>query len=48
VAAPGAPPKGTRGTMVINGQQVSVNEAGIIDSQGPYFGKYPAQVMGLA
>lgn len=44
VAAPGAPPKGTAGSFKLGGKTVHVNEAGIIDTPGPLYGKYPSQV----
>jgi hypothetical protein len=47
VGAAGAPPKGTAGSFFLNGEQVHVNPAGIIDS-GPNKGKYPMQVGGAA
>lgn len=46
VAAPGAPPRGTAGYLYVNGARVHVNSAGIIDTPGSYYGKYPAQVLG--
>lgn len=46
VAAPGAPPRGTAGYLYVNGARVHVNTAGIIDTPGSYYGKYPMQVLG--
>ena len=45
VAAPGAPPRGTAGYFMLNGQRVHVNAAGIIDTRGPLYGKYPTSVL---
>jgi hypothetical protein len=44
VSVPGAPPRGTPGQVSVNGQTLHVNAAGIIDTRGPYYGRYPAQV----
>ncbi|MCW2897749.1 MAG: hypothetical protein JWO67_14 [Streptosporangiaceae bacterium] len=43
VAAPGAPPRGTAGTVAVNGRTVHVNAAGIIDTPGAGYGRYPVQ-----
>jgi hypothetical protein len=43
-AHPGAPPRGTAGDVWIGDQAVHVNAAGIIDTPGPYYGKYPTEV----
>jgi hypothetical protein len=40
---PGAPPKGTAGSVNLDGVITPVNAAGII-SEGPHMGKYPTQV----
>lgn len=34
----------TNATLTVNGTRVTTNAAGIINTRGPYYGKYPSQV----